>query len=120
MAAIGNVLEMQDLGLLVAPSRLSVANAGARLKNRAGAMGCAPRSNAPATTTMSFAGECRAVAKVTADIKLAQNIVLLCAQKSLRLILVGAKSIVRITLAAFPQNRVIPPRRRHYHRTARM
>jgi hypothetical protein len=72
-------ITMGDLGALVAD---------ARLKNRAGV---------PATTTMSRVVECRAAAKVTADTKPAQNIALPCAQKSLGLILVGAKSTVRIT-----------------------
>jgi hypothetical protein len=59
-------------------------------------MGYALRSTAPATI-MSFVGECTAAAKVTADIKPAQNIALPCVRKSLRLILVGVKSTVRIT-----------------------
>jgi hypothetical protein len=96
MAAVGNVLKMQDLGVRVASTEASVGDAQARLRNRAGVMGCALRSSEPATT-MSFVGECRAAAKVTADIKPAQNIALFCARKSLRLILVGAKSAVRIT-----------------------
>jgi hypothetical protein len=95
MAAVGNVLKVQDLGVRVASTEASVADTQARLRNRAGVMGYAPRSTAP--TTMSFVGECRAAAKVTTDIKPAQNIALVCARKSLRLILVGAKSTVRIT-----------------------
>jgi hypothetical protein len=97
MAAVGNVLKMQDLGVRVASTEASVADAQARLRKRAGVMvmGYALRSTAPAT--MSSGGECRAAAKVTADIKPAQNIALPCARKSLRLILVGAKSTVRIT-----------------------
>jgi hypothetical protein len=83
--------------MLVA-SAASVADSQASLRNQAGAMGCALQSNAPATTTVSFAGECRAAAKATADIKPAQNnIAQLGAQKSLRLNFVGAKSTVRIT-----------------------
>jgi hypothetical protein len=51
MAAVGNVLKMQDLGARVASSEASVADAQARLRNRAGVMmGYALRSNAPATT----------------------------------------------------------------------
>jgi hypothetical protein len=72
------------------PPRPRLADAEARLRNRAGAIECALRPNA-------FVGECRAAAKATPDIKPAQNVALPCAQKSLRLMLVGAKPTVRIT-----------------------
>jgi hypothetical protein len=70
------------------PPRPRLEDAAARLRNRAGAMGCALRSNA-------FVRECRAGAKLAPDIKPAQNAALLGVQKSLRL--VGAKPTVRIT-----------------------
>jgi hypothetical protein len=70
------------------PPQRPLEDAEARLRNRAGAMGCALRSNA-------FVRGYRAGARLAPDIKPAQNAALLGAQKSLRL--VGAKPTVRIT-----------------------